>query len=129
MIMQFLKAGMLIATGRFLKPRLKGLLWVAAIWLVLHFVHAEFVSYVALSNDTRFVLHAALLKLVLYALTIGVYVLTVERPLWPKSTPLAKVMTPVATTNLVSLPKGDDGFDFLREKDKLRTRAEQLLDK
>ena len=129
MITQFLKVGALIATGRFLKPRLKGLLWVSAIWLVLHFMHAEFVSYVELSDDTRYVLHASLLKLLLYALTIGIYVLKVERPLWPKSTPLTKVAAIPANTSIVELPRGDDGFDFLREKEKLRTRAEQLLDK
>jgi hypothetical protein len=59
MITQFLKVGALIATGRFLKPRLKGLLWIIAVGLVLHFMHDEFVSYVDLSGDTRYVLHAA----------------------------------------------------------------------
>src|SRR5688572_6427363 len=129
MITQFLKVGFLIASGRFLKPRWKGLLWIIAIWLVLRFIHAEFVSYVALSGDTRYVLHATLLKMFLYALTLGVYVWKVERPLWPKPTTLAATPTASTTSALVSLPKGDDGFDFLRDKEKLRTRAEQLLDK
>ncbi|MES2625993.1 MAG: hypothetical protein V4628_11995 [Pseudomonadota bacterium] len=129
MITQFLKVGFLIASGRFLKPRWKGLLWIIAIWLVLQFSHAEFVSYVELSGDTRYVLHASLLKVLLYALMIGIYVLKVERPLWPKTIPLSKMPTVPTNTSLVALPKGDDGFDFLREKEKLRTRAEQLLDK
>lgn len=129
MITQFLKVGFLIATGRFLKPRLKGLLWIIGIWLVLRFIHAEFVSYVALSGDTRYVLRASLLKMFLYALTLGIYVWKVERPLWPK--PAVIPVSPVASANLpmVVLPKGDDGFDFLRGKEKLRTKAEQLLDK
>ena len=128
MITQFLKVGFLIASGRFLKPRWKGLLWIIGIWLVLRFVHAEFISYVALSGDSRYVLHASLLKMLLYALTLGIYVWKVERPLWPKPTALTTPTAPV-TSAMVSLPKGDDGFDFLRDKEKLRTRAEQLLDK
>jgi hypothetical protein len=129
MITQFLKVGFLIASGRFLKPRFKGLLWILGIWLVLRFVHAEFVSYVALSGDTRYVLHATLLKTLLYALTLGIYVWKVERPLWPKATVLP--ITPGIATNspLPAPPKADDGFDFLRDKEKLRTRTEQLLDK
>src|SRR5688500_17961022 len=128
MITQFLKVGFLIATGRFLKPRWKGLLWIVGIWLVLRFVHAEFVSSVALSGDTRYVLHASLLKMLLYALTLGVYVWTVERPLWPKpaAVPIPSPNLP-ANSQMTTLPKGDDGFDFLRDKEKLRTRAEQLL--
>ncbi len=129
MITQFLKVGFLIASGRFLKPRWKGLLWIIAIWLVLRFIHAEFVSYVALSGDTRYVLHASLLKMLLYALTLGIYVWRVERPLWPKSTSLPIAPTAIYSPTVVSLPKSDDGFDFLRDKEKLRTRAEQLLDK
>lgn len=127
MLTQFLKVGFLIATGRFLKPRFKGLLWVIGIWLVLRFVHAEFVSYVALSGNTRYVLHASLAKLLLYAITLGIYVWKVERPLWPKR--VAVIDTPTANSPMTALPKGDDGFDFLRTKEKLRTRAEQLLDK
>jgi hypothetical protein len=65
----------------------------------------------------------------LYALTLGIYVWRVERPLWPKPTVLASKPASPATSLMVSLPKGDDGFDFLRDKEKLRTRAEQLLDK
>lgn len=81
MLNQLLKFGVLIATGRFLKQRWRGVLGVFAVWIVLWIVHGEFVRYVELSGDTTYVLHAALLKLALYALSIAVYVWRVERRL------------------------------------------------
>jgi hypothetical protein len=127
MLNQLLKFGMLIATGRFLKQRWRGVLWVLAVWLVLWFVHGEFVNYVELSGDTTYVLHASLLKLALYALSIAIYVWRVESRLWPKTSVPVPVAT-AATTNtkapaksIATLPAGDDGFDFLRDK-KLRDR-------
>jgi hypothetical protein len=124
MLNQLLKFGMLIATGRFLKQRWRGVLGVLAVWLVLWVVHGEFVSYVELSGDRRFVLHASLMKLALYALSIAVYVWRVERPLWPKAA-VPAAGTTISPANAAKMPvkplplaAGDDGFDFLRIKDK-----------
>lgn len=120
MLNQLLKFGMLIATGRFLKQRWRGVLAVFAVWLVLWVVHGEFVDYVELSGDTRYVLHASLIKLALYALSIAIYVWCVERPLWPKmpapvGTPAAQAKSSSTNTPSKSLaPTNDDGFDFLR---------------
>ena len=133
MINQLLRLGFLIATGRFFKPRIKGLLWVTVVWVVLWYAHSEYVDYVELSGDTQYVLQATLLKSALYALSILVYVLLVERRLWPKS---EKAPKPVARAEPNPPPKavqvgasGDDGFDFLRKKKKLRNQAEDLLGK
>lgn len=118
MINQLLKLGALIATGRFFKQRWRGVLAVAAVWIVLWVVHGEFVRYVELSADTRYVLHASILKLVVYALSIAVYVWRVERPLWPRTpAPLSPPAgSHTATPKPVTLTNGDDGFDFLRRK-------------
>jgi len=133
MINQLLKLGALIATGRFLKPRLKGLLWVLAVWLLLWFVHSEYVQYVELSGDTSFVLMAALMKTGFYALSIALYVLLVERKLWPKPVkmppPHAPAPPTAATFTAAPRRNGDDGFDFLRNKPRLRDKAEDLLKK
>jgi hypothetical protein len=120
MINQFLKLGALIATGRFFRQRWRGVLAVAAVWIVLWVVHGEFVRYVELSGDTRYVLHASMLKLAVYGLSIALYVWRVERRLWPK-TPAP--VTPTAVTHATAqkpeiLANGDDGFDFLRDKNK-----------
>ena len=136
MINQLLKLGTLIATGRFLKPRFKGLLWVAAVWLLLWFAHSEYVEYVQLSGDTSFVLKASLIKTGLYALSIALYVLLVERRLWPKPVKMPPPHMPTTAPRTAAqavepplLPGEDDGFDFLREKRKLRDQAEDLLKK
>jgi hypothetical protein len=123
MLNQLMKFGLLIATGRFFKQRWRGVLAVLAVWLALWVVHGEFVRYVELSGNARYVLHASLLKLALYALSIGIYVWRVERPLWPKAP--AGVTAPTAAASPPrQLPSparqslqpadGDDGFDFLR---------------
>jgi len=136
MITQLLKVGALIATGRFLKPRLQGLLWVLAVWLLLWFVHSEYVQYVELSGDTSFVLKASLLKTGLYALSIALYVLLVERRLWPRPVkmPPPHATGSAAATATKAVPKAvpageDDGFNFLRSKGKLRNKADELLKK
>jgi hypothetical protein len=125
MFTQLLKVGALIATGRFLRPRIKGLLWIAAIWLLLWFVHSEYVSYVQLSGDSSFVMQASLIKTGLYGLSIAVYVLLVERKLWPKP---VKIPPPPATTPQpvarVRMNAEDDGFNFLRDKPKLKATSE-----
>lgn len=121
MINQLLKLGALIATGRFFKQRWRGVLAVLAVWLALWIVHGEFVNYVELSGDTRYVLHASLAKLAVYVLSIAIYVWRVERPLWPKTaapvvTPPPAVKKAAAPQQAVKLVEGDDGFDFLRHK-------------
>jgi len=123
MFTQLLKVGALIAIGRFFKPRFKGLLWIAAIWLLLWFVHSEYVSYVQLSGDTRFVMHATLIKTGLYGLSIAVYVLLVEHKLWPKPVkiPSPPTKTPAQPVVRVHINEEDDGFNFLRNKPKLKT--------
>lgn len=124
MLNQILKVGVLIASGRFLKQRWRGVLWVLAVWLVLWFVHGEFVNYVQLSGDTSYVLHASLIKLGLYALSIAIYVWRVESKLWPKTAVPAPAPAAASTATAKTparkasvLPAGDDGFDFLRQKD------------
>jgi hypothetical protein len=123
MINQLLKLGALITTGRFLKPRLKGLLCVLTVWLLLWFLHSEYISYVELSGDTGYVLYVTVAKIVIYALSIGIYVLLVEKKLWPKPVKVPPpAVAPVRSATRApdtSLPPGDDGFDFLRNKKKL----------
>ena len=65
--------------GRFLKPRLKGLISLIIFWFVLRFLHAEYLSYVELSDDTQYLIAAALTKIALYLLAFLIYVFMVER--------------------------------------------------
>lgn len=130
MINQLFKLGVLVTTGRFLKPRFKGLLCVLAMWLLLWFLHSEYVSYVELSGDTGYVLYVTLAKIVLYALSIGIYVLLVEKRLWPKPvkvpppSPAKSSQPTVGRPSKDPLKTTDDGFDFLRKKKTLGTDEE-----
>lgn len=144
MINQLLRLGFLVAAGRFLKSRYKGLLALILVWFVLWFLNSQYVQYVALSEDRSFVLYASIIKVTLYAVSVFCYVFLVERPLWPKSVkppvvkarpaPVAPAAHGGAATSPMSakpraLEEGDDGFDFLRRKDKLESPSEKLLNK
>ena len=120
----WLKIGALIVAGRFLKPRLKGLLLLVVFWLVVNFLHGEYISYVELSGDTGFLISAALIKIGLYLLAFAVYVFTVERKI------LKRTVKEIESKQIQERPAGeDDGFDFLRRKKTLQSPADQLLKK
>ena len=111
----WLKAGAFIAAGHFLKHRIKGLSLLAAFWLIVWLLHGEYTSYVELSGDTAYLVHASLIKIGLYVVALLVYLFAVEGKVRRRSKSKAA--------------SKDDGFDFLRDKKKLRSRAEQLLEK
>lgn len=120
----WLKIGALIALGRFLKPRVKGLLVLVVFWFIISFLHDEYESYVELSGNTDFLVTAALAKIALYLVGFAIYVLVVERKI------LKRTATQIQAQQIQERPSGeDDGFDFLREKKKLSTQADKLLDK
>lgn len=130
MINQFLKLGMLVVVGRFLKPRLRGLLALLAVWFMITWLHGEYIDYVNLSGDTGFLIQAALIKLVAYVLAFLAYFLLVERrlllkPRTPKRVPGDDTNVPPALPP--ARPEGDDGFDFLRHKRRLEGSSDKLL--
>ncbi len=120
----FLKIGAVIVTGRFLKPRFKGLLVLIAFWFIVRFLHTEYLSYVSLSGDTEHLILASLIKITLYLLAFLVYVFTVERRILKRSS------SEIEARQLQARAAGtDDGFDFLRQKNKLDSPTDQLLKK
>jgi predicted membrane protein len=127
MLNNLLKIGALVVTGRFLKPRIKGLLVLLAFWFVIRLLHAEYISYVELSADTSFLWQASLLKIVLYVLGFVIYFFSVERRLLLESKNLKDEKLMQARNEHIE--RDDDGFNFLREKPKLENKADQLLRK
>ena len=124
MIYNWLKIGTLIVTGRFLKPRWKGLLALLAFWFLVSFLHGEYRGYVELSGDTDYLIMAALTKIGLYLAGFLMYVLAVERKI------LKRTQVEIEQQHEAENPlHRDDGFDFIRRKKKLRSPAEQLLKK
>lgn len=124
MLNNLLKLSALIVTGRFLKPRFKGLLFLILFWILVRFLHAEYISYVQLSADTSFLWQASLIKIVLYILGFCVYFLAVERRIL-----LNSKFDQIDKKNQLLLAGDDDGFNFLREKKKLSSKSDQLLRK
>lgn len=120
----WLKIGAFLVAGRFLKPRLKGLLVLAGFWFLVSFLHGEYRDYVQLSGNTDYLISAALAKIGLYVLGFVGYVLTVERRI------LNRVQAEIAQKAEVENPRHrDDGFDFIRRKKKLENPADKLLHK
>jgi len=120
----FLKIGAVIVTGRFLKPRFKGLLALIAFWFIIRFLHNEYLSYVSLSGDTQHLILASLIKITLYLLAFLIYVFMVERRILMRSS------TEIEAQQMQARTAGtDDGFDFLRQKKKLDSPTDQLLKK
>lgn len=124
MINNLLKIGALVVTGRFLKPRLKGLIALIIFWLLVRWLHAEYISYVELSTDTSFLWQASLLKIILYVFGFVVYFFSVERLLLLQGK-IAQEEKLIKT----HIEGDDDGFNFLREKKKLQSKSDQLLHK
>ncbi|MDA9909036.1 hypothetical protein N9E57_00760 [Gammaproteobacteria bacterium] len=121
---KLLKIGAFIMAGRFLKPRLKGLIALIAFWLVLRFLHAEYLSYVELSNDTQYLVTAALTKIILYVFAFLIYVFITERKI------LLRSQREIESRHRQEFSSTeDDGFDFIRQKKKLDSSAEKLLGK
>ncbi|MBN4075360.1 MAG: hypothetical protein COA71_07980 [SAR86 cluster bacterium] len=124
MINNLLKIGALVVSGRFLKPRFKGLLLLLAFWFVIRLLHAEYISYVELSTDTSFLWQASLLKITLYILGFAAYFVIVERRLL-----LESKIEQEETLIQRHIEGSDDGFNFLRKKAKLDNKSDQLLRK
>lgn len=124
MLNSLMKVGAFLVAGRFLKPRIKGLLLLLVYWFVIRLLHAEYISYVELSTDTSFLWQSSLLKIALYILGFVIYFIAVERRL------LLESKIKQEEKHIQSQIEGnDDGFNFLRKKTKLNSKSDQLLDK
>ena len=115
MLNNLLKLSALVITGRFLKPRFKGLLILIVFWLLVRLLHAEYISYLW---------QAALIKITLYIVGFCAYFMIVERRIL-----LHSKLEQEEQKNQLLLAGEDDGFNFLRAKKKLSSKSEQLLRK
>lgn len=87
------RLSMLLVTGKFLKPRIKGLLLLLGFWLLLWFLQSEYLSYVDYSGDSAYVLHASLIKVSLILISLLLYIFAVERRLVKKTSGLSSVLS------------------------------------
>ncbi len=127
MLQSLLNIGVLVITGAFLKPRFKGLLILIGFWIVLWFLHSEYLNYVDYSGNTDFVLHSSILKVVLILLSSIIYGLSVERSIFLQNNSYREFAYYKHKGDIIPVDKTDDGFNFLRNKEKLLDASEQLL--
>lgn len=128
MLNQILKFTLFTSLWMWLRPRWRGLLALIVFIGLVTLGHGEYLDYVKLSGDSSFLIWSYAVKWLLIATGLLMYFLLVV--MWPKPRKASEGRSAggkgqAATSG--GKPE-DDGFDFLRNKKRLQTRAEKLLD-
>lgn len=115
----------LYALLRWLKPR-----WIRLVFLVISLVlisysHSEYLRYVEITADPTSLAFSYQLK---YALTVIVFVSFLISLRFMPSKNISKSESKKLTFRTKSVDM-DDGFDFLRDKKELTSRADKILKK
>ena len=115
----------LYALLRWLKPR-----WIRLVFLVISLVlisysHSEYIRYVEITADPTSLAFSYQLK---YALTVIVFVSFLISLRFMPSKNISKSESKKLTFRTKSVDM-DDGFDFLRDKKELTSRADKILKK
>ena len=126
MLNQLLKFTLVSSLLLWLKPRWRGLLALTSVVLLVHVFHAEYLGYVELSGNDRFLLASYAVKWVaLLAAVLTYYVLAIRGLSRPRD---ATPKEPEPHQALpAQVPAGDDGFDFLRGKKELEGEADKVI--
>ena len=126
MFNQLLKFTLISSILLWLKPRWRGLLALSVLVILVHVLHSEYLGYVELSGDRSLLIWSYVFKWTVLVLGVLVYLFLSLSGLKRNVTPAgrsgkrkdAEVQKAVAT---------DDGFDFLREKKQLQSRADKVI--
>lgn len=132
MLNQLLKFTLFTTVWLWLKPRWRGLLALAVFVLMVNILHSEYLDYVELSGEKQHLVWSFAIKWALIILGLAVYALATSLMGKPAATSKKKAGKKVpdskaATGDDGTKPAGDDGFDFLRKKKVLETRADKLI--
>ena len=126
MLNQLLKFTLVSSALLWLRPRWRGLLVLACAVLLIHVLHSEYLEYVLLSsNDTNLVLSYGIkwAALLVVATTYVAFLLSGASPSHRRRNEAA---APPEKRRVDTAP-ADDGFDFLRNKKRLQSRAEKVI--
>ena len=126
MLNQLLKFTLVSSLLLWLRPRWRSLLALSALVILVHVLHGEYLGYVELSGNQSLLIWSYVLKwLVLVAGVVG-YIFYVMSG--PRSRPSG---SPVGRSGMLPETGPDhcanDGFDFIRDKKQLQTRAEKII--
>ena len=128
MLNQLLKFTLVSSLLLWLRPRWRGLLALVVFVLLVHILHGEYLSYVELSGNSAFLVWSYVLKWLALMLGVLAYFLLAvvgvgrreNAPSQPSILPDAQSASPGGHT-------AGDGFDFLREKKELQSKADKVL--
>jgi len=126
MLNQLLKFTLISSLFLWLKPRWRGLLALSALVILVHVLHGEYLGYVALSDDRSMLVWSYVFKWTVLTLGVLSYIFLAlfgskARTSYARGA-RKNINAPTETTVSV-----DDGFDFLRQKKQLQSRAEIIL--
>lgn len=115
---------------RWFKSRWRSTLALVIFLALTAVIHDEYIEYVELTNEAAFLFASYLIKWIGIVIGVSLYVLLSVlqgTSMQTKENLNQKRKSPDATLASSSLDDEDDGFNFLREKGRLESRAEKLI--
>ena len=110
---------LLVATSvyRWAKPKFKSLVILISVVLLTLYLHNEYLEWSDRTNNEKYIGLSYIIKNLLLFLSIGVYLL------------LLRIQHLKSTEEIVQEKQIGDGFDKFRNKDKLVSKSERILNK
>jgi len=108
-----------------LKPRWKGLLALGVAVVLVQVLHREYLGYVELSGDKSLLVWSYVIKWVALAGAVIAYLFLIL--FGSRKGPGESTQARAAQGSRGNPARADDGFDFLREKTHLQSRAEMII--
>ena len=105
------------------KKFIKGILITAIIILITIYLHSEYLSWSEISGNSKFITSSYIIKnlvILVSLISLYLYLRKPSKKIYPKVKGEEKIYT--KNTN-------EDYFDKFRNKEKLKTKAEQILEK
>ena len=117
MIKLLIKSITALKIYNWLKPKIKSLSILLIFVLVIIYLHNEFLEWSEITENKNFVGYSFIIKNLLLFLAISFYIL------------ILRLQNLKESTNLENKINKEDGFDKFRNKKKLKTKAQQILEK
>ena len=110
---------LLVATSvyRWAKPKFKSLVILISVVLITLYLHNEYLDWSDRTNNEKYIGLSYIIKNLLLFLSIGVYLL------------LLRIQHLKSTEEIIQEKQIGDGFDKFRNKDKLISKSERILNK
>ncbi len=126
MLNQLLKFTLISSLLLWLKPRWRGLLALSVLVVAIHTFHSEYLDYSERSGDHSFLVWSYILKWAALAATVLLYMVYMIAGQNSRAQSVGKAHINKKGTVATSAV-ADDGFDFLREKKHLQSRADKIV--